>query len=66
MDDNKWFNVQDIIKTSIFKLSNRIEQLEEVINNQNYIIDKIQSQNIDKDKIKLSRNNVLKYDILGK
>lgn len=59
--DEKWFNVQDIVKQTIFALSDKVNNLEKIVYEQRETIKELKNRKIGKTDFQLSLNNVYYY-----
>lgn len=56
--NEKWFNVQDIVKETIFSLSEKIKNLERIVYEQKEIINELQNRKMEKTDFQIAINNV--------
>lgn len=56
--NEKWFNVQDIVKQTIFSLSEKINNLEKIVYEQKEIIKELQNRKLDKTDFHIAINGV--------
>lgn len=59
--DEKWFNVQDIVKQTIFALSDKVNNLEKIVCEQRETIKELKNRKIGKTDFQISLNNVYYY-----